>query len=325
MPLWKHSLLVIVLLIFAGCASEPAELAPADTPPPASEGPDTPGLAERGLTGDEFPRLREIAENVYVFETLGRNYATNSLVVVTSDGVLVADGQGNPDTVTVMLEEIARVTDQPVTNIIVASDHGDHTGGNSAFPEGATFFAHPNSQTALERAANSPDREAGDPPIIVPTETVTDNRTLMMGDTEVQILHLGRSHTGGDLMVNLPATGVLFMSESFFAGQFPALRSGFASEWIGALEAAEAMDVSHYVPGHGFVDDPQTLAADVPEFRAAVEAVLSEATRLYDPERTAEEAFEEADFGPSGERGTSGLFAPLAFARVWEEVAGNIE
>ncbi len=324
MRVWGYGVFAVFLLILAGCAAAPVEEAPLAAQP-ADEAPAMPGLAARGLTGDEFPRVRELAENVYVYETLGRNYGTNSLIVVTSDGVLVADGLGNPSAVTGLVEAIEGLTDQAVRYVVVASEHGDHTGGNSAFPDGTTFIAHPNSQAALEAQADSPDRDGDAPPIIVPTEAVSDSRTLRLGDTEIQILHLGRAHTGCDLMVYLPATGVLFMSESFFSGQFPALRTGFAAEWIAALEQAEAMDVSYYVPGHGFVDDAETLADDVPEFRMAIEAVLAEATRLYDPEGTAEAAFGEADFGDAAERGTFGLFAPLAFARVWEEVAGNID
>jgi cyclase len=324
MKVWKYSLYAIVLLVLAGCGAAPVEEAPIEAEP-AAQTPAMPGLAERGFSGNEFPRVRELAENVYVFETLGRNYGTNSLIVVTSDGVLIADGQGNPATVTRMVEEVGALTDQAIRYVVVASEHGDHTGGNSAFPEGTTFIAHPNSQAVLEAQANAPDRDADAPPIIVPTETVSDSRTLMLGDTEIEILHLGRAHTGGDLMVYLPATGVLFLSESFFSGQFPALRTGYAAEWIEALERAEAMDVSYYVPGHGFVDDAETLAGDVPQFRMAIESVLAEATRLYDPEISAEDAFPEADFGTAAGRGTFGLFAPLAFGRVWEEVAGNLD
>jgi cyclase len=324
MRVWKYSVFALVLLILTSCAAQPTEEAPAETPPPeVPAGP--PGLAERGLTTDDFPRVHQLAENVYTFETLGRNYGTNSLIVVTSDGVLVADGQGNPETVTRLVAEVNNLTDQPIRYVVVASEHGDHTGGNSAFPEGTTFIAHPNSQAALETQANNPERDADAPPIVVPTETVSDSRTLMMGDTDIEVLHLGRAHTGGDLMVYLPESRILFMSESYFSGQFPALRTGYAAEWIQALERAEAMDVAYYVPGHGFVDDPETLAADVPQFRMAVQSVLSEAQRLYDPERSAEEAFPEADFGPYAQRGTFELFAPLAFARVWEEVAGNLD
>ena len=57
----------------------------------------------------------------------------------------------------------------------------------------------------------------------------------------------------------------------------------------------------------------------------AIETVLTAATRIYNPGVSAKEAFTQADFGPAAEFLTFGLFEPLAFGRVWEEVAGNLD
>lgn len=55
----------------------------------------------RGLRASDFPRIIPLAENVHAYEDLkaeiGTSFAftTNSLFVVTSNGVLVADTQGS--------------------------------------------------------------------------------------------------------------------------------------------------------------------------------------------------------------------------------------
>ncbi len=56
----------------------------------------------RGLTLADFPRVHKLADNVYGYEDLmgpdvtgNTGFTTNSLIVVTSEGVLVVDGQGN--------------------------------------------------------------------------------------------------------------------------------------------------------------------------------------------------------------------------------------
>ena len=41
-----------------------------------------------------------------------------------------------------------------------------------------------------------------------------------MGDTEIDVLFLGRAHTGGDLEVYLPREKILFMSEVFSTASF---------------------------------------------------------------------------------------------------------
>ncbi len=111
----------------------------------------------RGYTDDDFPRIQELAEGVYSYEQLRsageEKFTTVSLFVITSEGVLVADGQGNVDETQRMIDEIAKITDQPITHLVICSDHGDHTGGNSTFPEDITIWAHPTSAAVLEASA----------------------------------------------------------------------------------------------------------------------------------------------------------------------------
>ncbi|NIP82583.1 MAG: hypothetical protein GWM90_26535, partial [Gemmatimonadetes bacterium] len=55
----------------------------------------------RGLSDADFPRIQELAPGVYSYEQLRsageERFTTVSLFVVTSEGVLVADGQGSPE------------------------------------------------------------------------------------------------------------------------------------------------------------------------------------------------------------------------------------
>ena len=152
-----------------------------------------------------FRASTKLAENVYGYEQLDptkRGVTANNLIVVTSGGVLVAEGQGTVDNVRRLVSDIATLTPQPIKYVVVGSEHGDHTGGDSAFPDGVTFIAHPFSKANLERQAAN--RRPEQPRTIVPTETVDSKRVLTLGTTEIQILFLGRAHTGGDLEVYLP-------------------------------------------------------------------------------------------------------------------------
>src|ERR1700759_5763464 len=54
----------------------------------------------RGLGASDFPRLQQLEPNVYAYEELrpsdpGKFKTTVDMIVVTSGGVLVSDGQGN--------------------------------------------------------------------------------------------------------------------------------------------------------------------------------------------------------------------------------------
>ena len=56
-----------------------------------------------------------------------------SLIVVTTDSVLVADGQGSDKDTAIMVDEIKGLPLQPIKCVVVCSDHGDHTNVNAAF------------------------------------------------------------------------------------------------------------------------------------------------------------------------------------------------
>lgn len=197
---------------------------------------------------------------------------TNSLIVVTTDGVIVADGQGSVAATERMIAEIKKLTPQPIKYVVVCSDHGDHTAGNAAFKASfpnVVLIASPVSQKALAASA------------VPPAETVSDKRTIRLGGKEVEILNLGRAHTGGDPTAYVPAGKVLFISEAYFHCQFPAMRAGYPSEWLAAIGKVQAMNATWYIPGHGFVDDAPTLKAELEEARKAIAHVIKEGARLH--------------------------------------------
>ena len=282
----------------------------------------------RGYTDDDFPRVRELAPGVYSYEQLrsagDERFTTVSMFVVTDDGVLVADGQGSPEETRRLVETIAGITAQPITDVVVCSDHGDHTAGNAEFPADARFHAHPTSQAVLQVVADNPIRPADAPPVVVPTHLVETARTLKLGGREIRLLFLGRAHTGGDLVVHLPAEKVLFMSEAYLHRVFPAMRSAYPSEWVAMIEAAQAMDVDIYVPGHGFVDSPAVLEEELETYRQAVVQVIAEATRLHSAGLTLEEAVEQADFGELEGWSLRSSQGGRALGRVYMELNGEL-
>lgn len=289
-------------------------------------------IAARGLKESDFPRIKKLADNVYVFEALHQSIKTllnNSLIVITSDGVLVADGHGLVETTQALVEAIRGLTPQPIKYVVIASDHGDHTGGNSAFPDTATFIAHPTSKATLERAASAPNRSPTAPKVVIPTELVSDKRTLRMGSTQIDILHLGRAHTGGDLVVYLPAEKVLWMSESFHHRIFPSVGGGYPSEWVEALKKAEQMDVRIYAPAHGFVDSPEVLKEGMVNFRRALESAIAEAKRMRLANVSAEDAAKQASRPTTYLGGYASWYRyaenmPTALQRAYLELDGKL-
>ena len=282
----------------------------------------------RGYTDADFPRIQTLAPGVYSYEQLrsagDERFTTVSMFVVTSEGVLVADGQGSVAETERLVQEIGKITPQPIKHVVVCSDHGDHTAGNSAFPAGAVFYAHPTSRAVLEASASRADRPADAPRVVVPAEMVEDSRVVTLGGVEIHLRFLGRAHTGGDLSVYLPRQKILFMSEAYLNRIFPAMRSAYPSEWVEVIRRAQAMDVDVYVPGHGFVDAPAVLEEELETFRRALERVIAEGKRLYAAGIPVEKAVEQAGFGDLESWSLRSSQGATAIRRVYLELGGQL-
>jgi glyoxylase-like metal-dependent hydrolase (beta-lactamase superfamily II) len=272
----------------------------------------TADITLRGLKAADFPRVTRLAENVYAYEQIDptkRTVTVNNLIVITSAGVLIAESQGTADNVKRLVADVAKLTPQPIKYVVVGSEHGDHTGGIAAFPAGVVYLAHPFSAPRIKQ----------------PTEPVVDKRVLSLGDTEIDVLFLGRAHTGGDLEVYLPREKILFMSEVFSNRIFPSMANGYPSEWVAALKKAEQMDVSYFVPAHGFVDAASVMREEERNYRLALERIIAEGTRLHDAGTSVENASAGARLEPydGWTRAANNAFAGLT--RVYMERDGQLK
>ena len=276
---------------------------------------------KRGMQLTDFPRTVKVARNVYTYEDFHagpEKFTTTNLFVVTADGVLVADGQGSPAETKGLVDAIRRVTPKPITTVVIASDHGDHTAGNASFPAGVHYIIHPTSKAILEQA-----RSGWKPP--ADAELVADKKTITMGSEEMEILFLGRSHTGGDLAVWLPREQILFLSETYLNRVFPAMRSAYPSEWLKALDRAEAMKASVYIAGHGFTETGPVSQEEIRAYHNAMVAVIAEATRLYQDGVTVDQAIAQANFGEYGSWTLAASQGPIAIRKVYEELSGQLK
>jgi glyoxylase-like metal-dependent hydrolase (beta-lactamase superfamily II) len=287
----------------------------------------------RGLRENDFPRVVKLADDVYAYEDLNGDlkgnlaFTTNSLIVITTDGVVVADGQGSVAKTKRLVDRIKTLTTQPIKYVIVGADHGDHVAGNSAFPAGVTFIAHPTSRAAIEAMATRP-QPTGAGPMPVPQETVADKRVLKVGSTELQILFLGRAHTGGDLEVFLPRDGILWMSEVFFNRIYPSVggnRSGRPIEWLETVKKAQALNARLYVPNHGFIDGPEVLNEEFVNFRRALESLVSEGRRLHDARVPLETAYRTINLGEFQYWYRAANNMPDAVRQIYAELDGQLK
>jgi cyclase len=285
---------------------------------------------KRGMQLTDFPRTIKVADNVYTYEDFHagpEKFTTTNMFVVTPDGVLVADGQGSVAETKLLVDAIKKVTPKPITTVVIASDHGDHTAGNASFPAGVHYLIHPNSKAILDRSADAAARAGREGGWKLPAdaELVADKKTITIGGEEMQVLFLGRSHTGGDLAVWLPRQKILFLSEIYLNRVFPAMRSAYPSEWLKALDRAEAMKANIYIAGHGFTETAPVSQEEIRAYHKALAAVIAEATRLYKAGVPVDEAIKQANWGEYASWTLASSQGPIAIRKVYEELSGQLK
>ncbi len=293
---------------------------------------------KRGMQLSDFPRTIKVADNVYTYEDFhagSEKFTTTNMFVVTDAGVLVADGQGSVAETKGLVDAIRKITSKPITTVVIASDHGDHTAGNASFPAGVHYIIHPTSKAILDRSAEAFALRAnsgaggrgGAAPWTAPAdaELVADKKAFKLGGEDFQVLFLGRSHTGGDLAVWLPREKILFLSEIYLNRVFPAMRSAYPSEWLKALDKAEAMKANIYIAGHGFTETGPVSQEELREYHKAMTAVIAEATRLHKAGVPVEDAVKQANWGEYASWTLASSQGPIAVRKVYEELDGKLK
>jgi glyoxylase-like metal-dependent hydrolase (beta-lactamase superfamily II) len=80
---------------------------------------------------------------------------------------------------------------------------------------------------------------------------VSDRLTITRGKRQIEILHLGRAHTGEDLVVHLPQDRLVITGD-LIAWPIPLIGStSYPGEFGPALEKLAALKPAILIPGHG--------------------------------------------------------------------------
>jgi glyoxylase-like metal-dependent hydrolase (beta-lactamase superfamily II) len=214
----------------------------------------------------------EGTDNVYVFR-YGNHQA---MFVVTTAGVIATDpiGYGRPQAVTTYLDEIKKVSTQPVKYVIYSHHHFDHIAGGQPFKEaGAKFIAHKRVRERLARLK--------DPHTVLPDETLDKSRKLTLGGTTLELTYVGLNHSDSSIVMRLPKERLLFAVDFIPVGSVPGrgMIDSYPLEWEDALKKVLAMDWDRLIPGHpgpgdrlGTKDDVQNLLTFLQDASAAVKA-----------------------------------------------------
>ena len=184
-------------------------------------------------------------------------------------GLLVVDTHCSEVEARRVVEQIRRLGVGEVVAVVNTHEHFDHTFGNVVLAEaydGPPIHAHEDAAAGLAESGPRMQREAAaddsDPRhadiaacrIMLPTETFSSARAVDLGGRQVELIHPGRGHTAGDVVVRVADADVLFAGDLVEESGTPGFGDDcFTMDWPATLDLVISLlgGGSVVVPGHG--------------------------------------------------------------------------
>lgn len=291
-----------------------------------------------------FASTKDLADKTISFEELGPGlygYTAegdpNSGVVVGDDSVLVVDAQATPIMAKDVIARIRDVTDKPVRHVVLSHYHAVRVLGASGYAGAEVIASDVTRDMIVERGQQDMDSEIGRfprlfrgresiPGLTWPHVTFRGRMTLWLGKREVQILHIGRSHTAGDTVVWLPKERVLFAGDTVEFGATPYCGDAHFAGWPGTLDAIRKLRPERLVPGRGrSLMNPQEVEEGLAGTAAFTSDLFAIAKRAVAAGRSLGETYAEAMDAMRPKYGHWVIFdhcMPFDVARAYDEAKG---
>lgn len=217
-------------------------------------------LSERELT------LVEIAPGILVSQGVTAEVARDNLGAIANIGVIIGEASAAViDTGACRLwgerlrQAIHRVTDRPISHVVLTHMHPDHVFGAAAFAaDRASVVGHHRLPAALAARADYYLRRLGEElgdlaagtVVVPPTTLVADHASIDLGGRVLELTAHEPAHTDNDLSLFDRKTGTLWAGDLLFLERIPAL-DGSLIGWLRVMDALAAIPAARVVPGHG--------------------------------------------------------------------------
>ncbi len=195
-------------------------------------------------------------------------YDVNVSVIEGEAGLLVVDTHASTKAAQEVIEDLRLLSSCPLAGVVNTHAHVDHVFGNGAFRdefgpvpitahEAAAADTVPHGeQVKASSVALGQDRaqEMAQTTIVPADHTFSSVTAIDLGDRVVELVHPGRGHTAGDLVVRIEDADVLLAGDLVEESGMPSYGDDcFPMEWPLSLDLTLSLigPSTVVVPGHG--------------------------------------------------------------------------
>lgn len=269
--------------------------------------------------------LHELADGLFCYLQPDGGWGWSNAGLVVGDGrSLLIDTLFDVRLTAAMLTEMSGVIPtSPIGTVVNTHANGDHCFGNQLVA-GAEIISSAATATEMEDIPPAllhamVTSDLGDPVLTAyarecfgafrfddveltpPTRTFSEHLGLDVSGVEIELHELGPAHTGGDVIVHVPAAATAFVGDLAFIGGTPIVWAGPLANWCAAIDHIISLGVDTIVPGHG----PVCGTGELAEVGAYLAWVDAEATGRFHAGMSAADAVADMVLGPWADWGES--------------------
>ena len=222
----------------------------------------------------------------------------NITLIGGQSGLVMVDTHGSEAMARIVADDVRRLAAGPLVALVNTHEHWDHTFGNvvlleefGSMPIHATEWAAEHTESAAQEAwdhfRRTPDAPHA-PDVLATTrvrpadQVFSSAQVLDLGDRQVELIHPGRGHTAGDLVVNVPDARALIAGDLVEESDPPYYgEESWPFEWPQSLDLVLGLLAPDavVVPGHGKVVDKDFVQDQRSDLGVIAETIRDLASR----------------------------------------------
>lgn len=199
-------------------------------------------------------KSNKVTDNFYTIDGRGGTIG----VLVGPQGTFMVDSQFAPLTDRIV-EEIHKISPNPIRFMVNTHVHPDHTGGNANLGKmGVTILARDELRDRLMNPAPGANGQPGTPApdIALPVITYENKVTFHMDGETIDLIPIRRAHTDGDTMVYFHNADVIMTGDFYRSVGYPNIdrvNGGSLDGMLAGLAQIVALagPKTLIIPGHG--------------------------------------------------------------------------
>lgn len=216
-------------------------------------------FASQGDMTEKNITFTEVGKGLWAFTAEGD---PNSGVIIGDESVMIIEAQATPRLANKVIEKVREVTDKPISHVALTHYHAVRVLGASAFGADQILMSDTARAMVVERGQEDWDSEfqrfprlfeghESIPGLTYPTTTFSDSMTVYLGNRRVDLMHLGRAHTAGDIVIHVPDENVMFTGDIVEYHSACYCGDGHFADWGQTLDNIASFDVDAIAPGRG--------------------------------------------------------------------------